>query len=60
MEVTGKEGAGSTINKTVNSGAERPTEDSVDGNIVAKGNGKVDGAAIRKGVREDVDYDGTE
>ena len=60
VKVTGKEGAGGAVNEAMNSGAERPTEDSVDGNIVAKGNGKVDGAAVGKSVREDIDYDSTE
>ena len=60
VEIPGKEGAGGTVNETMNGEAEWPAEDSVDSNVIAKSNGKVNGAAIREGVREDIDHDGTE
>ena len=60
VEIPGKEGAGGTVNETMNGEAEWPAEVSVDSNVIAKSNGKVNGAAIREGVREDIDYDCTD
>ena len=58
MVFPGKEGAGGAVNESVHGGAERPAKDGGNGHVVAQGDGKEDGAAIREGVREVVGNDG--
>ena len=42
VEVPGEESAGGTIDETMNSEAEWPAEDSVDGDVITESNGEVD------------------
>lgn len=56
----GNEGAGATINETVDSVAKGPAKNGINGNVVVKGDGKVGWGCVRKCVREDVHDNGVE
>ena len=60
MEFAGKELAGGTVNEAVNGGAEGPTQNCGNGDVIAERNCEKDRATIGKGIREGISDDSTE
>ena len=58
VEAASEERAGATVEEAMDGVAEGPAEDGVDGDIVTKGDGEVDGGAVGECVREGVRDDG--